>query len=141
MLFLRLLFLLLFVLGLLFVVIFGLLGLFFIIFFISVVFVVRFRSLFELFGDVSHCCPVLGVISLLSTHFNKKPSGEYFFIEAVSDEIDGVNPRLEDNFEGSWVVFFNFNQFKVRKGFFNIPFNSVEVAFDQIQGHIFNLVI
>ena len=89
--------------------------------------------LFKCFRDITHCCPVFSVLSLLSSHFNEKSPVADFFIERISDKIYGVDSSFEDDFEGSRIVFFDFNEFEVWESFFNILLDSIEITFDQVE--------
>lgn len=90
-------------------------------------------SLFELFRHISNSSPIFSMLFLLSSHFDKESSGKNLFVKARSDEIDGINFALKDNFKGSRVVFLDLDQVKVWKSLLNILLNCIEVAFDEVQ--------
>lgn len=113
------------------------LDLFLLSIFISVLFV---GLLFKLFGNISHGCPFLSVLFLLSSHFDKEPSCQYLFIEWVFDEINGIDSCLKDYFEWSRIVFFDLDEVNIRECFFNILLNCVEIAFDKVKGYVFNIL-
>ena len=114
----------------------------FLTFFFWFVPIVKFLwRLFERLGNISHSRPIFNVLSLLSSHFNEKSSGKYFFIEAIPDEIDGVDPCLEYDFERSWIVFFDFDECEVTESFLNVLLDSSKVAFDQVQSYVLKVVI
>lgn len=102
-------------------------------FFFHVFFAVAFWSFFELFGDVSDGCPFFSVFFLLSAHLDEESSAQNFLIEFIPDEIDGVNFGFEDDFEGSGVIFFDFDEVEFREGFADIFFHCVKVALDEIE--------
>ena len=99
------------------------------------------RLLFEGFRDVADCSPVFSMLFLLSSHFDEKPPVEDFFVEAVSDEMDGIDSGFEDDFERSRVVFFDFDEFEIWEGFFNIFLNSIEITFDQVERYVLDVVV
>jgi hypothetical protein len=78
---------------------------------------------------------------VLSTHFNKKSSGENFFIIMISNEVNGINFHLKYNLEWSRIVVFNFDKFKIWEGFFDIFLGCIEIAFNQIQCDVLNFLI
>lgn len=84
---------------------------------------------------------MLSMFLLLSSQLDEKSSGEYLFVEGVPDEVDGVDFGLEDDFERPRIVFFDFDEMKIREGFFNILLDGCEVAFDEVERDIFDLVI
>lgn len=96
--------------------------------------------LFELLGDISNCRPIFRMLLLLPSHLDVEASGEYFLIKGVPNEIDGINFGLEDDFKGSRVVFFDLDKFEIREGLFNIFLYRVEVAFDEIERYVLDLV-
>lgn len=96
--------------------------------------------LFELFGDISNCRPIFRVLLLLPSHLDEEASGEYFLIKGVPNEIDGIDFGLEDDFKGPRVVFFDLDEFEIWEGLFNIFLYRVEVAFDDIEGYVLDLV-
>lgn len=96
--------------------------------------------LFELFGDISNCRPIFRMFLLLSSHLDVEASGEYFLIKRVPNEVDGIDFGIEDDFKGPRVVFFNLDEFEIREGLFNIFLYRVEVAFDEIERYVLDLV-
>ena len=104
------------------------------------IFVILLRPLLELLGYISNGSPIFSMFFLLSSHFDKKSSGENLFIKAISDEIDGVNFTFEDDFEGARVVLLDLDQMKVRESLLNIFFNCIEVALYEVQRHMLDLV-
>lgn len=96
--------------------------------------------LFELFGDISDCGPIFCMLLLLPSHFDVEAPGEYFLIKGVPNEIDGIDFGLEDDFKGPRVVFFDLDEFEIWEGLFNIFLYCVEVAFDEIEGYVLDLV-
>ena len=97
--------------------------------------------LFESLWYIADSSPILSMFFLLSSHFDEKPPGEYFFIRWIFDEIDGINSCLEDDLKGSRIIFFDFDEVKVRKWFFNILLNSIEITLDEIKRNIFIIII
>lgn len=95
----------------------------------------------ELSLNTSDTGPVFKDLSLLSSHFNEKSSGEDFFIVAVFDKIDGIDSHFENDFKWSRVVVFDFNKFELWKSFFDVFFSSVEIALDQVEGDMLNILI
>ena len=88
--------------------------------------------LHERFRNVADSCPVFCVLFLLSSHFDEESSVADLFVEAVSNEMDGIDPGFEDNFEGARIVFFDFDEFEVGESFFNILLDGIEIAFHQV---------
>lgn len=113
---------------------------FFLLFGIFLIVHILSGCLLELLRDISNCSPVFSVFLLLSSHFNEKSSTQYLFIETCSDEIDGINFAFKNDFERSRVILFDFDQMEVRKCLLNIFFNSLEIAFNQIEWDMFNLI-
>lgn len=99
-----------------------------------------FVECLELFGDISDRWPILGMLLLLSSQLYEKSSGEYFFVEWIPNEVDSIYLGLEDNLEGSRIIFFDFDEVKIREWFFNIFFYGSEVAFDEVEGDVLDLV-
>lgn len=97
--------------------------------------------LLEGFGDIADSCPIFSVLSLLPSHLDEEAPVADFFIEAVPDEVDGVDSGLEDDFEGARVVFFYFDELEVGECFFNILLDGIEVAFHQVEGDVLDLVV
>ena len=84
----------------------------------------------ELLGHIANRSPVLSMLFLLPTHFDKKPPIQNFTIIATPNKIDRINSSLKDNFKRSFIVILNFNKSKLTKSFLNIFFNSIIVTFD-----------
>jgi hypothetical protein len=80
------------------------------------------------------------MLFLLSAHLDKEPPCEYLFIEAVPNEIDGVNSSFKYNFEGSGVVLLDLDEMEVGEGLFNILLNCIEVALDEVERDMLDLV-
>lgn len=99
-----------------------------------------FWVLLEFSWDKSNCWPFLGMLFLLSAHLDKKSASEYFFIRPIFNEIDGIDAGFKDNFEGSGIVFLDFDELEIGEGFFNILLNSIEIAFDQIKRDMLNVI-
>lgn len=77
---------------------------------------------------------------LLSSQLDEKPPCQDLLIKAIPDEVDGIDFGLEDNFEGSRVVLLDLDEMEIGKGLFNILLHSIEVALDEIQGHVLYIV-
>lgn len=107
---------------------------------ISLKFSIFLRSLLKLLWNISYCSPILSMLLLLPAHLDKKPPGKNFLIKAAPDEVDGINFALEDNFKRSRVVLLNFDELEVRKCFFDILLHCLEIAFDEIEWDMFNLI-
>ena len=120
-------------------------GIMFLSFFMSfLLFGLRFRislrSLFELFGNIAYSSPIFSQFFLLSTHFDKKSSGQNFFIKGSSDEIDSINFALKNNFKWARVVLLNFDEVELRECFFYIFLHSLEIAFDKVEWDMLDLI-
>lgn len=85
--------------------------------------------------------PVFSMFFMLSAHLDEETSGEDLLVELFFDEIDGINFGFEDDFEGSRVVFFDFDELIVGEGPFNIFFDCVEIALDEVEGDVFDIII
>ena len=118
---------------------FSLLSLF-MTFFMRMILVMR-SFWFKRFGNIPHCCPVLGKFFVLSSHLDKESASEYFFIELIADEVDGIDFGLEYDLKGARVVLFDFDEGEVGEGFFDIFLSCIEIALDQIEGDILNFVV
>lgn len=99
-----------------------------------------FWVLFEFSGDKSDCWPFLGMLFLLPAHLDEKSASEYFFIRPIFNEIDSIDAGFKDNFEGSGIVFLDFDELEIGEGFFNILLNSIEIAFDQIKRDMLDVI-
>jgi hypothetical protein len=77
---------------------------------------------------------------LLSSQLDEKSSGQNLLIKATSNEIDGVNFGLEDDLEGSRIVLLDLDEVVIRECLFNILLHGIEVAFDQIQRDVLDIV-
>ena len=90
----------------------------------------------ELSGHVSDTGPVFDDLLVLSSHFDEESSVEYFFVVVVSDEVDGVNSHFEDNFKGSWVVIFDFDEIEFGESFFDIICNAAVLPKESILSYV-----
>ena len=95
----------------------------------------------ELSWHVSNSGPVFNDLLLLSSHFDKESSVEDFFVVMVSDKVDGIDSHFEDNFEGSWVVIFDFNEIEFGEGFSDVVFGGIEITFDKVEGDVIKFLI
>jgi hypothetical protein len=77
---------------------------------------------------------------MLSAHFDKKSSGQNLAVMTVADEVNGINPGFKYDFERSRVVLLNFKEGEFRKSFFNILLNGVEIALDEIERDVLDLI-
>lgn len=91
--------------------------------------------------DTSDTGPVFKDLLLLSSHFDEKSSGKDFFIVAVFDEIDSIDSHFEDDFKWSGIVVFDLDKFELWERFFDVFFSSVEIALDQVEGDMLNILI
>ena len=89
-------------------------------------------GLFELLGNEADSRPVLSVILMLSSHLDEEAASKYFLIVAGLDEVNCVDLGLEDDFEGSRVVFFDLYEVEFGESFLDVFLESIEVAFDQV---------
>jgi len=76
----------------------------------------------------------------LSSHLNKKFPCENLLVTSGSNEIYRINFGLEDDLERARVVFFYFDEMELGECFFNILLNGLEIAFDKIEGDMFNVI-
>ena len=95
----------------------------------------------ELSWHVSDSSPVFNDLLLLSSHFDKESSVEDFLVVMVSDEVDGVNSHFKDDFEGSWVVIFDFDEIEFGEGFSDVVFGGIEITFDKVEGDVIEILI
>lgn len=58
----------------------------------------------------------------------------------VADEVNGVNPGFKYDFERPRVVLLNFEEGEFRKSFFNILLDGVEIALDEIERDVLDLI-
>ena len=77
----------------------------------------------------------------MSSHFDEESSAEDFLVVVISDEVDGINSHLKDNFEGSRVVVFDFDEVEFRESFSDIAFSGIEITFDQIESDVIEFLI
>ena len=98
-------------------------------------------SLAELPRDVTDGSPVLSVLLVLTTHLDKETSGQNFLVELLLDEINGVDLGLKDDLKGTWIVLLDLDKLVVREGLFDIFFDSVEVALDEVERHVLNVIV
>ena len=94
--------------------------------------VVWFVGSSELSLSITDSSPIFNNLLLLSSHFDEESSAEYFFIIMVSDEINGVNSHFEDDFKGSGIIIFDFDEVEVREGFLYIFLGGIEITLDKI---------
>ena len=80
------------------------------------------------------------MLLLLPAHLDEESASEYFFIRPIFNESDGIDAGFKDDFEGSGIVFLDFDELEIGECFFNILLNSIEVAFDQIKRDMFDIV-
>lgn len=105
-----------------------------IVFIVLVVFMVGIFSMLIIeLGNISYTSPVLKNFFVLSPELSKESSGEYLSIEAITDEIDGVNFHLEDNFKRTRVVVLYLNKLEFRECFLYIFLSRSEIALDEIE--------
>jgi hypothetical protein len=95
----------------------------------------------ELSWHVSNTGPVFYDLFLLSSHFDKESSVEDFLVVLIFDEVDGVNSHLKDNFEGSWVVIFDFDQIVFGESFSDVVFGSIEITFYKVECDVIKFLI
>ena len=105
-------------------------------------------SLFELFGHVANCCPVLSSLALLPAHFDEEPASEDLFVSTIADEVDGVDFGLEDDLERSGVVLLDlsgmgryFDELVVGEGLLDVLLDGIEVALDEVEGDVLDVII
>ena len=55
------------------------------------------------------------MLFLLSSQLNEKSSAKYFFVECIPNEVNGVYLGLEDDLEGPRIIFFDFDEMKIRE--------------------------
>jgi hypothetical protein len=77
----------------------------------------------------------------LSSHFDEKSSVEDFLVVMVSDEVDGIDSHLKDNFERSRVVIFNFDEIEFGESFSDVVFSGIEITLDQVEGDMIDFLI
>jgi hypothetical protein len=95
----------------------------------------------ELSWHVSNTGPVFYDLFLLSSHFDKESSVEDFLVVMIFDEVDSVNSHLKDDFEGSWVVIFHFDQIVFGESFSDVVFGGIEITFDKVEGNVIEFLI
>ena len=95
----------------------------------------------ELSRHGSNTGPILDDLFLLSSHFDEESSVEDFLIVVISDEVDSVNFHFEDDFEWSGIVILDFDELEFGEGLFNIFFGGIEIAFDQVECDVFDILI
>jgi len=88
--------------------------------------------LFELFRYISNSSPIFSNFFLLSSHFNEKSSSHNFFIETISDKVDGINFCFKYDLERSRIIFLDLDKVKLRECFFDVLFYSVEITFYEV---------
>ncbi len=59
----------------------------------------------------------------------------------IFDEVDSVNSHLKDDFEGSWVVIFHFDQIVFGESFSDVVFGGIEITFDKVEGNVIEFLI
>ena len=72
---------------------------------------------------------------------DEETAGEYFFIELLLNEVDRIDFCFKDNFKGSGVVLFDFDKVKPWEGLLDVLLDSAEVALDQVQRHVLNIIV
>ena len=95
----------------------------------------------ELYWHVSDTGPVFDNFPELSSHFDEESSVEDFLVVMVSDEVDGIDSHLKDNFERSWIVIFNFNEIEFGESFSDVVFGGIEITLDQVEGDMIDFLI
>lgn len=78
---------------------------------------------------------------MLSTHFDKESPVQDFLVEASPDEIDGIDPHVENDLERAWVVVLNFDEVELRECLLHIILSGVEIAFNEIQRNMLDVII
>jgi hypothetical protein len=95
----------------------------------------------ELSWHVSDTGPVFDNLPELSSHFDEESSVENLLVVMVSDEVDGIDSHLKDNFERSWVVIFNFDEIEFGESFSDVVFCGIEITLDQVEGDMIDFLI
>jgi hypothetical protein len=98
-------------------------------------------ALTELPGDVTHRQPIFVMVFVLSAHLDEKPSVQDLLVELFFDEVDRIDLGLEDNLEGAGIVLLDLDELEVGEGSFNILFSCVEVALDEIEGDMLDVIV
>ena len=108
----------------------------FMIFFVRVLLLV-----IEFFRHIPNASPILYNFFVLPTKFYKKSSSQYFSVVTISNEVYGVDFHFKDNFKGSRIIIFNFDELELRECFLNILLSSIEITFNQVEGDMFDFII
>lgn len=110
-------------------------------FLLPVVSVLVSGPLAELPGDVPDSQPILMMVLVLPTHLDEEASAQNLLVEFFFNEVDRIDLGFEDHFEGPGVVLLDFDELEIREGSFNILLCGVEVALDEIEGDMLDLIV